>query len=216
MNSRPRALLLSCFLLTTCFAQTAPQSLAARAQAALSPVNGKLSVPGLTQPVRVLRDRWGVAHIYAQNQHDLFFAQGFVVAQDRLFQMELWKRSGEGRLAEILGAAALSRDVNARLLRYRGGLAAEYRSYAPDTKEILEAFTDGINAFIADRKRPNGPGLPVEFRIAGFEPENWKPEDCLNRMAAFSMTGNAFRELQHAQLVASVGTEKAGELLNLY
>jgi penicillin G amidase len=186
-----------------------------QAKAAVSTIQGKLKVRGLQKPVDVLRDRWGVAHICAQNQHDLFFAQGFVVAQDRLFQMELWKRSGEGRLAEILGAAALSRDINSRLLRYRGDMNAEYRSYAPDTKEILEAFTDGINAFIADRKRPNGPGLPIEFRIAGFEPENWKPEDCLNRMAAFSMTGNAFRELQHAQLVAAVGAEKAGQLLNL-
>src|SRR5438105_12118217 len=158
MNSRPRALLLSCFLLTTCFAQTAPQSLAARAQAALSPVNGKLSVPGLTQPVRVLRDRWGVAHIYAQNQHDLFFAQGFVAAQDRLFQMELWKRSGQGRLAEVLGPSALLRDINARLLSYRGDMKAEYESYSPDTQSILEAFTSGINAYIATRQAPHGPG----------------------------------------------------------
>ena len=62
-----------------------------------------MKVGGLKQPVNVLRDRWGVAHIYARNQSDLFFAQGFVAAQDRLFQMELWKRSGQGRLAEILG-----------------------------------------------------------------------------------------------------------------
>src|SRR5437763_142707 len=212
---RTLALFVSTLLIGPCVSAENPPSMQVQAKAAVSTTQGKLKLRGLQEPVNVLRDRWGVAHIYAQNQHDLFFAQGFVVAQDRLFQMELWKRSGEGRLAEILGAAALSRDVNARLLRYRGGLAAEYRSYAPDTKEILEAFTDGINAFIADRKRPNGPGLPVEFRIAGFEPENWKPEDCLNRMAAFSMTGNAFRELQHAQLVAAVGTEKAGELLNL-
>src|SRR5437773_1139016 len=212
---RTLALFVSTLLIGPCVSAENPPGMQEQAKAAVSTIQGKLKVRGLQKPVNVLRDRWGVAHIYAQNQHDLFFAQGFVVAQDRLFQMELWKRSGEGRLAEILGAAALSRDVNARLLRYRGGLAAEYRSYAPDTKEILEAFIDGINAFIADRKRPNGPGLPVEFRIAGFEPENWKPEDCLNRMAAFSMTGNAFRELQHAQLVAAVGTEKAGELLNL-
>src|SRR5438876_12293292 len=146
------------------------------ATARIAVIRGDLKVVGLHHEVRVQRDSWGVAHIYARDQHDLFFAQGYVVAQDRLFQMELWKRSGEGRLAEILGAAALSRDLNARLLRYRGDIDAEYRSYAHDTKEILEAFTDGINAFIAERKRPNGPGLPVEFRIAGFEPENWKPE----------------------------------------
>jgi len=212
---RTLALFVSTLLIGPCVSGENPPSMQEQAKAAVSTIQGKLKVGGLQKRVNVLRDRWGVAQIYAQNQHDLFFAQGFVVAQDRLFQMELWKRSGEGRLAEILGAAALSRDVNARLLRYRGGLAAEYRSYAPDTKEILEAFTDGINAFIANRKRPNGPGLPVEFRIADFEPENWKPEDCLNRMAAFSMTGNAFRELQLAQLVAAVGAEKAGELMSL-
>ena len=212
---RTLALFVSTLLIGPCVSAENPPGMQEQAKAAVSTIQGKLKVRGLQKPVNVLRDRWGVAHIYAQNQHDLFFAQGFVVAQDRLFQMELWKRSGEGRLAEILGAAALSRDLNARLLRYRGDIDAEYRSYAHDTKEILEAFTDGIDAFIAERKRPNGPGLPVEFRIAGFEPENWKPEDCLNRMAAFSMTGNAFRELQHAQLVAAVGTEKAGELLNL-
>ena len=69
--------------------------------------SGTLKVAGLERPVNVLRDRWGVAHIYAQNQHDLFFAQGYVAAQDRLFQMELWKRSGQGRLAEVLGPSAL-------------------------------------------------------------------------------------------------------------
>ena len=81
-------------------------ALESRAHAALSTVSGTLKMPGLEHPVNVLRDRWGVAHIYAQNQHDLFFAQGFVAAQDRLFQMELWKRSGQGRLAEVLGPSA--------------------------------------------------------------------------------------------------------------
>ena len=196
-------------------AQKPPANLQDQAKAAASVIQGTLKVPGLEKAVNVVRDRWGVAHIYAESQHDLFFAQGFVVAQDRLFQMELWKRSGQGRLAEILGPAALPRDVNARRLRYRGDMEAEYKSYGADTKEILQAFTDGINAFIAEREKPDGPGLPIEFRMAGFKPENWKPEDCLNRMAAFSMTGNAFRELQHAQLVATIGAAKAGKLLDL-
>ena len=82
-------------------------------------------IAGLNKPVEILRDRWGVPHIYAQSQHDLFFAQGLVAAQDRLFQMELWKRAGQGRLAEILGPAFLARDVNARMLRYRGDMKAE-------------------------------------------------------------------------------------------
>jgi penicillin amidase len=190
-------------------------SLESRAHAALATINGKLIVHGLQQPVKVLRDRWGVAHIYAQNQRDLFFAQGFVAAQDRLFQMELWKRSGQGRLAEILGPAALLRDINARLLRYRGNMQSEYASYSPDAEPILRAFTDGINAYIRELKSPGSRGFPIEFQLAGFEPEAWKPEDCLNRMAAFSMTGNAFSELENARLVAKLGARKASSVLDL-
>jgi len=135
-------------------------SLKTRAQAALSVVSGTLKVEGLQRPVNVLRDRWGVAHIYAGNQHDLFFAQGFVAAQDRLFQMELWKRSGQGRLAEVLGPSALQRDIDARLLSYRGDMKSEFESYSPDTREILESFTAGINAYIASRTASGGQGLP--------------------------------------------------------
>src|SRR5258708_3424953 len=156
------------------FAQPRAKSdLVAAAHKALAVVSGQLRMPGLEKPVNVLRDRWGVAHIYARNQHDLFFAQGFVAAQDRLFQMELWKRAGQGRLAEILGPSAVERDYGARLLRYRGDMQAEFASYAPDAREILRAFTDGINAYIAQR---SGSGLPLEFQLAGFAPEPWKPE----------------------------------------
>ena len=196
-------------------ARTAPASLDARAKAALAVIRGTLNVRGLKQSVRVQRDHWGVAHIYAQNEHDLFFAQGFVVAQDRLFQMELWKRSGQGRLAEILGPSYVKRDVSARLLRYRGDMDAEYKSYSPDTKEILEAFTSGINAYIEEIQKPGGIGLPVEFQLAAIKPEPWKPEDCLNRLAAYSVTGNGASELHSAQLVALLGPEKAAELLEL-
>jgi penicillin amidase len=189
--------------------------LSAQSKARLSTIRGTLKLAGLRQPVTVLRDRWGVPHIYAQNEHDLFFAQGYVAAQDRLFQMELWKRSGQGRLAEVLGPSALPRDVYARLLQYRGNMQAEYASYSPDTQHILEAFTAGINAYIAHRMAPGGKGLPVEFRIAGFKPEPWRPSDCLNRMAAFSMMNNAIGELQHAQAVAALGVTQADKLFAL-
>lgn len=208
--------LLSLLLLPVlALAQTNPQSdLSSAAHQALAVISGKLKASGLHQPVEVLRDRWGVAHIYAQNQHDLFFAQGFVAAQDRLFQMELWKRAGQGRLAEILGPTFLSRDVNARLLRYRGDMKAEYESYSADTEAILTAFTDGINTYIASVTAPGGPGLPIEFQLAGFSPDPWHPEDCLNRMAAFSMTGNARSELEHAQAVSLMGAEKASKFFD--
>jgi len=193
----------------------ADNSLRDRAREVLSPINGTLLVTGLKEPVDVFRDRWGVPHIYAKNEHDLFFAQGFVVAQDRLFQMEMWKRAGQGRLAEVLGSSAVQRDINARLLRYRGEMKAEYESYSPDTEAILRAFTDGINAEIRSLTAKGGPGLPIEFQLAGFAPEPWEPEDCLNRMAAFAMTGNAFSELRDAELVAKFGVQKASDLLSL-
>jgi penicillin G amidase len=185
------------------------------AAARVAVIRGDLKVAGLHHAVRVQRDFWGVAHIYARDQHDLFFAQGFVVAQDRLFQMELWKRSGQGRLAEILGPSAVERDVNARRLKYRGDLAAEYRSYGSDALQILQSFTAGINAYIAEVQKPGGPGLPVEFAIANFRPEPWQPADCLNRLAAYSMMGNASSELRHAQLVAALGASRASQLLPL-
>jgi penicillin G amidase len=205
------------FLLLPLFALALPaaaQDWTREAQARVAILAGTVHVAGLHQPVRVQRDRWGVAHIYAADAHDLFLAQGYVVSQDRLFQMEVWKRAGQGRLAEILGPDAVQRDIGARQLRYRGDWQAEYASYAADAREILEAFTSGINAYIAQIEK-GPPGLPVEFRIAGFRPEPWVPTDCLNRLAAYSMMSNASDELQHAQVVALLGPERAAELFML-
>ena len=118
-------------------------------------------MPGLKAPVEVLRDRWGVAHIYAKNTDDLFFAQGFVAAQDRLFQIDLWRRVALGETAEILGPSGIESDTFARLIRYRGDMDAEWRSYSPDTKQIATAFTNGINAYI----KHVGKKLPIEFQV---------------------------------------------------
>jgi acyl-homoserine lactone acylase PvdQ len=143
---RIQLLLFLALLLAVPPAQAAEPDLASKARAALPQTSGTLQVPGLQKPVTVLRDPWGVPHIFAETRDDLFFAQGFVAAQDRLWQMEIWRRTGEGRLAEVLGPEAVDRDRFARLLRYRGDLDAEYESYAPDAKPILEAFVRGINA----------------------------------------------------------------------
>ena len=205
------AFLCSAFL----FGQQSNESdLADRAEKANPPISGELKIAGLERPVKVARDNWGVAHIYAANQHDLFFAQGFVAAQDRLFQMELWKRAGQGRLAEVLGKSAIERDRYARLLKYRGDLQSEYKSYSPGTLPILTAFTDGINAYIRYLNSTGGPGLPISFQLAGFKPESWKAEDCLSRMAAYSMTGNARSELVNAELLTKLGADKAQLILD--
>src|SRR5438477_7764353 len=96
-----------------CGCQT-PTPPPAAAAAPLPQVSGELVVAGISQPVRIVRDRWGVPHIYAQNERDLFFAQGFVQAQDRLFQMDLWRRSVQGRLSEVLGLNFVVRDAASR------------------------------------------------------------------------------------------------------
>src|ERR1700742_3740469 len=94
------------------------------------------TIPGLKRPVEILRDRWGVRHIYAENSADLFFAQGYVTANDRLFQLDLWRRIGAGQLSEVLGPNFIGRDRIARLVRYRGNWDDEWNSYGPDMKQI--------------------------------------------------------------------------------
>ena len=209
---RPIPLLLASISLGTAAPAFAADTGVAAARQTLAQLSGELHLPGLHSAVRVLRDRWGVAHIYADDAHDLFFAQGVVAAQDRLFEMELWKRAGEGRLSEILGPSALARDISARALEYRGDMRAEYASYATDARGILSAFTDGINAYISVLGSAGSPPVPFEFQLAGFAPDRWRPEDCLNRMAAFSMTGNAQRELVAARALTELGAAKAARL----
>lgn len=169
----------------------------------------RLQVPGLTASVEVRRDRWGVPHIYAKNTHDLFFAQGFVVAQDRLFQMEMWRRAGEGRLAEVLGPSAVDRDRFARTFKYRGDMKKEWAAYAPDAKAIVTAFVSGVNAYIAQA----GDSLPPEFGMLGFRPEPWSIEVPLSRATGLSGVSNGSSEVLRAQLVAKLGAKRVEALL---
>src|SRR4051812_40746997 len=122
-----------------------------------------LPVAGLPKAGGIISDHWGGPHIYAQNADDFFFAQGYITAHDRLFQLDLWRRIGTGKLAEALGPTFLKRDRIARLVRYRGDWNEEWRSYSPDAKAIATAFTNGINAYV---RSLNGQ-RPSEFRTAG-------------------------------------------------
>jgi penicillin amidase len=204
---RPISILLV-ILLAGCAKKTGG-SLESRTREALSQLEGKIQLEGLAKPVEIRRDQWGVPHIYAQTVEDLFFAQGFVAAQDRLFQIDIWRRTGGGELAEILGERYLERDRFARLVKYRGEMAAEWASYSPDAKLIIESFVRGVNACI----RRVGDRLPIEFQLLGARPGEWKPEDCLLRIAGLLMTRNAVQEVDRARLVASLGPEKAAALL---
>jgi penicillin amidase len=168
----------------------------------------RVPLPGLHHPVEILRDRWGVPHIYASNADDLFFAQGYIAARDRLYQIDLWRREGTGRLAEIRGPEAIERDRLARAVRFRGDPAAEWASYAPDTKAIATAFTNGINAYI----RALGGKRPIEFRVAGYDPSLWAPEDCLARVAGLLMTRNITREVARARNIQRFGLAAVSQL----
>jgi len=148
--------------------------------------------PTVHERVEILRDHWGVPHIYAKNADDLFFAQGWITAKDRLFQIDLWRRAGTGKLAEVLGPSAIPRDRIARLVRFRGNWDEEWRSYSPDAKQISIAFTNGINAYI----RSLAGQRPIEFRIAGYDPGMWTPEDVTARVAGLLMSANLTREVQ--------------------
>lgn len=171
--------------------------------------SGTLQVRGLRAAVTVARDSWGIPHITAANDDDLFFAQGFVQAQDRLFQMDLWKRAVQGRLSEVLGANFIDRDAMTRRVQFRGDIDREWASYGPDTRAMALAFTNGINAWVRlARAQP-----PEEFGLAGWAPEYWKPEDLLNRTDAFLASGNAVDDLFRARLVASIGAARTREIL---
>ena len=129
---------------------------------ALAQIEGEIEINGLMEPVEVIRDEWGIPHIYAQNDQDLFFAQGYIMAQDRLWQMEMWRRWREGRLAEIFGPAALDYDRRARLMMFRGPFNEdEWDSYHPDAKNLFMAHANGVNAYI----ETNRDNLPVEFQL---------------------------------------------------
>ena len=185
-----------------------PSSIIGLAAAHLATIDGAITLPGLRADVRVIRDNWGVPHIYAQSAYDLFFAQGFVIAQDRLWQMEMWRRAADGRLAEILGPSAVERDRLARLLKYRGPADdRELTTYHRDAGRLMTAYVAGVNAFISSQHAK----LPIEFVVTGIRPEPWTIETLLLRQITF---GDGTAELQLARSVAEVGVAEANRRRN--
>ncbi|HKB11665.1 MAG TPA: penicillin acylase family protein [Vicinamibacterales bacterium] len=168
-----------------------------------------LAVDGLRDSVDLLRDKWGVHHIYAKNEHDLFFAQGYSAARDRLFQFELWRRQATGTVAEILGRKELKRDIGTRLHMFRGDLKAELNWYHPHGEAIVTAYVEGVNAYIAEARR-NPSTLPAEFALLGITPQPWTPEVVISRHNG--LLGNIGQELNMAQAVRVLGAAKVKDL----
>jgi penicillin G amidase len=154
----------------------------------LPQVKGELHIDGLDAAVEVVRDHWGVPHIYADSEHDAWFAQGYVHAQDRLFQMEYTRRLARGAMAEAFGAAALEADRWSRVLGFWRATLGDLEQLSADDRAVLEAYAAGVNACVEARRYR----LPAEFTIMGLKPEPWQPEDTLGvlKVLAWALSQN--------------------------
>lgn len=168
-----------------------------------------LTIAGLTQPVEIIKDRWGISHIYAKNEPDLFFAQGFNAARDRLFQLELWRRQATGTVAEILGPRELKRDIGNRLFQYRGDMKQELDWYHPRSAAIIEAFSKGVNAYI-DQTERNPALLTPEFKMLGIKPGRWTSAIVISRFNGLLI--NIDQEMNTALAVRTLGADKVKSL----
>ncbi len=144
--------------------------------------HGSLQLQGLVDEVDIIRDQWGIPHIFANNESDLFFAQGFVTAQDRLWQLELSRRLGAGTLSEVFGELALDTDKAIRTLGLNRVAQASVAALSQSNQTRLQAYINGINAWI-DKKN-----FPLEFMILGFKPDHWKAEDVFHVTGGMAMT----------------------------
>jgi penicillin amidase len=160
-----------------------------------------IAVNGLGRPVEILIDRWGVPHIYARDEADLFFAQGFNAARDRLFQIDLWRRRGLGELAEVFGPPFVDQDTATRLFLYRGDMEKEWAVYGSDARQIAERFVAGVNAYI-DWLSQHSERLPWEFKKLNYYPAKWRAEDVV-RIRSHGLTRNLNSEVARARVMCA-------------
>lgn len=181
---------------------------------ASSPLERDLAfpLPGLAQPARIRVDKWGIPHLEANSFEDLWFVQGFNAARDRLFQIDLWRKRGLGLLAADFGPGFLEQDKAARLFLYRGDMASEWASYAPDAEAICTRFAAGINAYIA-LAETNPVLMPPEFGQLGTHPARWAAEDVV-RIRSHGLTRNAIWEVQRLHVLAQADAK--ADLLRKY
>lgn len=158
-----------------------------------------ISAGGLVAPVEILIDSWGVPHIYASSERDLFFAQGFNAARDRLFQIDLWRRRGLGQLSEAFGPAFVEQDNAARLFLYRGDMATEWARYGKDAQATSSRFVAGVNAYI-DWLEVNPDRVPYEYRRLGYKPSKWAAADVV-RIRSKALAYNLRSEVARAQVM---------------
>src|SRR5713101_9019256 len=181
---RSRPLAFQAFLLLTA---VCVGGVVARAGQKVAVAAETIALPGLREPVEILVDRWGVPHIYAKNEADLFFAQGFNAARDRLFQIDLWRRRGLGQLSEVFGPAYIEQDRATRLFLYRGDMKTDWAVYSPDSRQIAQSFAAGINAYIGWLEQ-HPDRMPFEFKKLNYKPARWAAEDVV-RIRSHGLSG---------------------------
>ena len=177
-----------------------------------SPYSGTENLKGLTDSVVVYWDEHGMPHIYARNEHDLYMATGFVTARERLWQMDLVRRSASGRLSEIFGKSFLQADIFSRCLRIRQKAELVVSKQEPQILACLQAYADGVNAWIGSCEKH----LPVEFRMLSYKPEQWSLEDIASIIGLMGWNldcRNLTAELFVYKLINRVGIEKASSLI---
>ena len=167
---------------------------------------GRFQLAGLVAPVDIIRDENSVPHIFGSTEEDVAFGLGVTHAQDRLWQMELFRRVGQGRLAELLGSFALPADRYLRTLDLYGQAQKTVPALAPESQSLLEAYAAGVNSYLAQRDIP----LPPEFLFMAHSPEPWVPADSIVmiKLLALGLSGNATRELSRARLAEVLTTDQ--------
>jgi penicillin amidase len=180
-------------------------------------VDGEIEVPGLQSPVTVMRDRAGIPHITASNTADLFMAQGYVHAQDRFWQMDTWRHIGAGRLSEMFGSGQVETDIFLRTLGFEHAAQAAYDTMPEETREVLDAYAAGVNAYLAER--PGGTALSFEYGVLGiqnrgYRPEPWDPVDSLTwaHVMAWDLRSNLEEEIARTAVASELGEAMAEDL----
>ena len=190
----------------------------------LPTIEGTVVVAGIADTVEIIRDREGVPHVFAQTAEDAYFGLGYAHAQDRLWQMEMSRRIGAGRLSELVGAATLGVDKFMRVLGVYRFAERSYANLDPQSQRILDAYAAGVNAFLETRSGP----LPPEFAVFGLlrlvrgegsvRPEPWRPADSLVwiKMMAWTLGGNWFAEIQRARMASRLPASRLAEFFPAY
>src|SRR5215208_1304303 len=182
--------------------------------------DGELQLAGLNGLVDIYRDSMGIPHIYASTAHDLFFAQGYVHAQDRFWQMDAWRHIGSGTLSEMFGKGQVETDTFLRTLGWRLTAEQEYAKLDADSKSIIDSYTEGVNAYLSDHDTT---ALSLEYAVLGllspdYKIKQWTPINSLTwgKAMAWDLRGNMGEEIERAILLKTLSPEQVAQLFPAY